>query len=312
MAAVCATAIAVLYIAWYLRSGYGAHTSSYYLDTRDPSLWLRVAPARALREAGLALGLPPSWCVTPAVPALAVVALVVAVLALRAPGAARVLALFAAAIAPTVLGPVCDRSALVATVPAAWLVALVGARVPRWARAGAVVAACAWFVVSSAGLWQRARARRAAAIASAAASELDGQTPAIVVDTQDHPTPDLLFARAALGVATAPVVHSDIVPGRGAHRVARVGARAFSVEGDDLLAAGWAAMMRRRAPFEAGEEVRANGLSVRVDQVREGSVQRIVVTVDRPLDELTLLVWRDGALRRVTLPEDGSALAVGH
>jgi hypothetical protein len=106
-----------------------------------------------------------------------------------------------------------------------------------------------------------------------------------------------LFARAALALPAPPRVALEVVPGRGAHRLERLDDRRFAVEGDDLLDSAWARLLRR-GDARAGDVFRQPGLAVRVERADGGRVQRIVVTADRPLDTQSLLVWRDGALRR--------------
>jgi len=65
-------------------------------------------------------------------------------------------------------------------------------------------------------------------------------------------------------------------------------------------------------PFHIGDRVVLDGMQVTVAAVDQGHPTRLSASFDRPLDDPTLwfVAYRDGKLRRLSLPSDGSWLAL--
>jgi len=101
------------------------------------------------------------------------------------------------------------------------------------------------------------------------------------------------------------------------HRARRAGPSTVELEiadGGTMLEGPYEVLCRepRAHPFAAGDVVKLDGMSVRIVDVRDGRPTRIAATFDRPLDDPSLwfVVYREGKLRRVTLPADGAPLEI--
>jgi hypothetical protein len=101
------------------------------------------------------------------------------------------------------------------------------------------------------------------------------------------------------------------------HRARRAGPSTVELEvadGGRMLEGPYEILCRdpHEHPLRAGDSVQLDGMRVAVLDVRDGHPTRIAATFDRPLDDPSLwfVVYREGRLRRVTLPADGSALAI--
>lgn len=101
------------------------------------------------------------------------------------------------------------------------------------------------------------------------------------------------------------------------HRARRSGPSALELEvadGGTMLEGPYEILCRdpRAHPFAVGDVVALDGMSVRVEAVRDGRPTRIAATFDRPLDDPSLwfVVYREGKLRRVTLPVDGAPIEI--
>jgi hypothetical protein len=101
------------------------------------------------------------------------------------------------------------------------------------------------------------------------------------------------------------------------HRAWRAGPSTVEVEvadGGRMLEGAFEVLTRdpETLPFSVGDRVQFDGMKVRVVAERGGRPTRIAATFDRPLDDpaLWFVVYRERALRRVTLPVDGSPLEI--
>lgn len=67
-------------------------------------------------------------------------------------------------------------------------------------------------------------------------------------------------------------------------------------------------------PFHPGEVVQTSGMTVRVLEVADGAPTRIEAQFDRPLDDpdVWCLEWREGLLRKLTLPKVGESVRIAH
>jgi hypothetical protein len=83
--------------------------------------------------------------------------------------------------------------------------------------------------------------------------------------------------------------------------------------GGPMLQTPFERLLRSAAvPLRRGDTVALNGLSVRVLDEQDGAPTRIEARLDRPLDapDLWCIEWRDGTLRKMTLPPVGGSVRI--
>lgn len=101
------------------------------------------------------------------------------------------------------------------------------------------------------------------------------------------------------------------------HAIRRLGERVIEVEVLDgaLLEHGFETVVRpKSAPLERGDFIENDGFRIQIQDATGGRVKRFAVTFDRSVDDpqIALIVWKDGALRRVAAPEIGDTLTIRH
>ncbi len=101
------------------------------------------------------------------------------------------------------------------------------------------------------------------------------------------------------------------------HVVRRTDDTTLEIEVNDgtLLENGFETVVRpTTSPFRAGDVVTLSGFTVRILDAVLGRPRRFAVTFDRSLSDptLVLVLWQDGALRRLVPPAIGGSLTVRH
>lgn len=326
--------VLVPYVVLYKLLRAGAHGSGIYLDPLDaPLAFLAAAPGRFAALVGnMSLDLPIDlWLAAPqAVPTL------IGLGALTVVGAGFLLFHTRAALPAgeqrtldtLLLGTALGLVPTLATFPASRMVLIPGlgaaallAFVVRhlWRRQRTVFlwllvavhvpfAALAWFA-------DQAVLGKMSALSDAAQAnlELERDRPdlrVLALTTGDSATGLYTPIQRALSGAAPPARFWILSNNTHHYRFTRVADAALELEALDGHFADTVFEQVVRAPqkaFHVGDQVELAGAQVRVLEVDDGAARKIRVTLDRSLeaDDVRLLVWRDGALRRFSPPPVG-------
>jgi hypothetical protein len=135
----------------------------------------------------------------------------------------------------------------------------------------------------------------------------------LAITTGDAPTGLYVPIQRALLGANLPARYWILSNAPKAHRLVRTSENAFELEVVDgrFLDTVFEQIVRTPLrPFHAGDQVQLAGALVEVLAVDDWAPKRIRVTLDRSLeaDDVRLLVWRDGALRRLAPPPVGTVV----
>lgn len=338
--------LALGYLILYKKLGYGVAGSAGYLDPlTEPAAFLRAAPERTLLLIGSFLGGVPADLASlrPEVSAIALGTgaglLLIFYRALRSAWAAleatqrrsvRWLGAGAAlSLVPNLGGVPGSRLLLMPSLGGVVLLALLFAHSYRSARRGVPgarpllalllllqgVRPPLLFSVIVAKLNQSA-ALGARVVGS---TELPASAAAAVVVLASSDPLLSMFGASALELETgrSPRAWWTLSMAKCDHEVTRLSADTLelSVKGGRMLDSSGEKLFRNPARrFQIGDVVPLRGAEVRVLAEQAGHPTRIAVRFDRPLDDPTLwfAVWRDGALRRVSIPEAGQVLPLPH
>ena len=336
--------LALAYLLAYKLGGYGTHHSGSYIDPLgEPLAFLQVAPRRALALVGsLFLGppaeaqqqLPALAWLWPLLGALALALLTLLIRPVLAELAAEprrrlrwLLAGAALSLLPSLGAMPGGRLLIVPSLGAAAVCAVLvhhafrrRAGVLRRLRLGALVLMLgirpALTFVASLGALQ-GYAQRLPQIAHAA--ELPPQPGRRVLAPV---LPDFFTATyvpTLLLVEGAPLPRSWWVLSMAPrdHVLTRTAADRIELVavGGPMLDTAFERLLRSAAvPLHRGDIVPLNGLTVHILDEQGGSPTRIEARFERSLDdpELWCLEWRDGALRRMTLPPVGGSVRIPH
>ncbi|MHB8872820.1 MAG: hypothetical protein ACYC8T_03965 [Myxococcaceae bacterium] len=336
-ALVPAALVLVPYLLFYKLLGFGARGSGVYLDPLgDFTQFITAAPGRFLALTGcLGLNFPIDlWLAFPAARAPLVLLGVVTVgffgWLLRSvrgslPGPERRLhdALLAGTLLSLVPSLATFPSSRLLVVPSLGVSLLLALALRHlWRAQRRVLIALLLFVhvpICAFHWWGNvsylARIGRASE-AAAARTEIEAEVPGlrvVALTTGDAPTFIYLPLMRALGGFPRPrdwwiLSHANL-----AHRLTRTGVDSLELEtvGGRFVDDVYEQVVRTpRRPFRVGEEVRLDGGLVRVVAVQDGLATRIRLQLDFPLDapDLRFIAWRDGAMRRVSLPAVGETI----
>ena len=135
----------------------------------------------------------------------------------------------------------------------------------------------------------------------------------IALTTGDAPTGLYVPIQRTLLGAKAPARYWILSGALKAHRLVRTAENALELEVIDgrFIDTVFEQIVRTpKRPFFVGDQVQLAGALVEVLAVDGWAPQKIRLTLDRSLeaDDVRLLVWRDGALRRLTAPAIGATV----
>ncbi|MDP1825693.1 MAG: hypothetical protein Q8L48_20700 [Archangium sp.] len=329
--------VLIPYVITYKLIGGGAHGSGIYLDPLDsPLRFLAVAPGRFAALVGnLGLALPIDvWLAAPqARPALislgALTLAAAAVLLTRTRAALEMkerghLDTFilgsALALVPVLATFPASRMVLVPGVGAAGVLAFVMRHLWRTKRTVLLGALVLIHVPLVTGVWLLNQAvfdgigRKTAAAVGKTELEMDrADLRVLAITTGDAPTGLYVPIQRALLGAKLPARYWILSNAPKAHRLTRTAENALELEVIDgrFIDTVFEQVVRTPLrPFHAGDQVQLAGALVEVLAVDDWAPKKIRVTLDRSLeaDDVRLLVWRDGALRRLTPPAIGVAV----
>jgi len=337
--------VAVAYLVVYRAAGGGAKSSGGYHDPlANPAMFAALAATRLPILAGDALlGIPAEWSMVHAAAPLVLAGLAGALFfawlyracAVAAAGKERAALgwLVAGAVLATLVSVAGLPGGRVLLLPDIGFCALVGlvlrygfsAGVTRSRGTRAVLAGCTALVAVvhlgveplSSLRTMHTLARRARAterIARTAEFEPMATKRIFVVAASDPMV--FLYPRSVLAEeSSVRRCWSVLSAAKSSHRLTRTGDRSFSLEPLDraLLEGPFETLFRApERPLAVGDTVRQCGASVRVTRVNRGKPSRLEVTFDTPLDadDLALLVWREGRLRRFDLPATGASIEI--
>jgi hypothetical protein len=329
-------ALVLGYLVLYRALGFGARGHQQYLDPiGEPTRFVAAASVRApTLLADLVAGMPADlWAALPVLhPVYVVVGVIATALAIALlrmvwtrldPALARELRWLAlgslGALLPALAGLPGSRLLLVpgiggAVVLAVLVVHLPASLVGRLARGWIVLAhlvlAPLLLVMGLVNLHVIGRATERVVVDAEVPRERAAETDVIVLYAPDLVA--LLYPPHMLGSSLAPRFRGwftlSIAPS--AHVAERTGARSFTLRALDgpFFASEWERLFRaERAALRIGEPIVLDGLTIELV-----APDQLAITATRDLDDsaLCLLAWRDGALRRVTLPPVGAPLPI--
>lgn len=329
--------VLVAYVITYKLIRGGAHGSGIYIDPLDsPVAFLAAAPGRFAALVGnLGLALPIDvWLAAPqarpALISLGALTLVAAVVLLsRTRGALDTnerghLDTFilgtALALVPVLATFPASRMVMVPGVGAAGVLAFVLRHLWRQQRRVLLGLLVFIHVPAVTVVWLLNQAvfdgigRKTAVAVAKTELEMDrADLRVLAITTGDAPTGLYVPIQRALLGAKLPARYWILSNAPKAHRLTRTAENAFELEVVDgrFLDTVFEQIVRTPLrPFHARDQVQLAGALVEVLAVDDWAPKRIRITLDRSLeaDDVRLLVWRDGALRRLAPPPIGTVV----
>lgn len=331
--------VGVPYVVFYKLNNMGAHGSGMYLDPADaPGAFLAAAPARLAALVGnLSLNIPIDlWLGTPklmpvfvglgALAALGLMWLVFKTRAVLSRDERRSFDLLgmgaAAALLPALATEPASRLTLLPGLGFAGVLAFVLRFLWRSRSVLRVYALVLIHVPLAALSWalNQSVSGRIGTMADQAIAQTElepdrSDLRVVALTTGDMPTFLYVPMQWALRGAKLPARYWILSQTPKVHRLVRISEQALELEVVDghFLEAPFEQLLRSpNFPFHSGDHVQLKDAWVDVLSVEDWAPKRIRMTLDRSLDadEVRVLVWRDGALRRLVLPAVGGAIDI--